>query len=47
MMGKGLPVRIPVERHSWGVVAFAVAGGKDEAAITNQFHDQADHAPAR
>jgi len=26
---------------------FAVSGGKGEAAITNQLHDQPDHAPVR
>jgi len=26
---------------------FAVADGKGEAAISKQFHDQADHAPVR
>jgi len=26
---------------------FAVACGKGEVAITNQLHDQADHAPVR
>jgi len=45
--GEGVPGRIRVGRHSRGVVAFGVAGGKGEPAITNQFHDQADHAPVR
>jgi len=36
-----------VGRHSSGVVAFAVAGDEGEAAITNQLHDHADHAPAK
>jgi len=28
-------------------IPFAVSGGKGEAAITNKFHDKADHAPVK
>jgi len=33
--------------RSRNLLPFAVSGGKGEAAITNKFHDQVDHAPVK